>query len=89
MFLPVLIVTQKIHSALFPVGSENKYVTVVAPTRNSSVGLLLLLIKFTVPEISVAEGSCQETIAPGNPSSIVSTIGKGQFITSGGVVSTV
>ena len=72
--------------AVLPDGSVYVYVTGVVPTLKKELGNLVLDTRVAVPELSVAEGSCQLTVVPGEPDGtvmVMSLIG----VILGGIVS--
>ncbi len=85
--LPCITVTVNVSWAVFPDGSVKVYVTWVLPTGKNELGELVLEVKVAVPELSVAEGSSQLTMAPFWVIEMVTVISSKGEIT-GGVVST-
>ena len=80
--------TLKVQSALLPDPSVKVYVTCVVPTLKKSPGARVLDVKLTMPELSVAVGSVQVTVAPATPVPTVCVTSLMQFIT-GATLSTV
>ena len=64
IYSPSIRTTSKIHSAVLPFGSTNIYVTCVVPTTKNCPGVWDRDCKVATPELSVAVGSIQDTIAP-------------------------
>ena len=74
--------------AVLPDGSVYVYVTGVVPTLKKELGNLVLDTRVAVPELSVAEGSCQLTFVPGDPEGTVTVTSLiGEIL--GGIVSAV
>ena len=72
--------------AVLPDGSVYVYVTGVVPTLKKEFGNLVLDTRVAVPELSVAEGSCQLTVVPGDPDGTVTVMSLiGEIL--GGIVS--
>ena len=87
MYVPVMTEILKVQLAELPLASVKVYVTSVFPTKKLSPGLLVLLWRKTVPELSVAVASAKFTATKGVPSWTVTVMSAGQS-TTGGVVST-
>ena len=72
--------------AVLPDGSVYVYVTGVVPTLKKELGNLVLDTRVAVPELSVAKGSCQLTVVPGEPDGTVTVMSLiGEIL--GGIVS--
>ena len=68
------------HLAIFPVSSEARYLIVCSPAKNRSPGCFPKCVMLGIdPELSVAVGTIQVTVADVKPRSAVSMIFEEQF----------
>ena len=73
----------KVREAVFPNGSVKVYVTGVDPTGKNELGERVLESKVAVPESSLAVGSSQITLVPGDPTGTVTMMSSMGLIIGG------
>ena len=80
--LPVTVIVN-VADSLFPFVSVAVKVTVVIPIGNVSTELKFEDIVTGPPELSVADGCCQDTTAVGSSGSVLTTILSGMSVKDG------